>query len=183
MASHIAGLESVTARLQSFEKEMVAQASNLIDEQAAETQRSLVNMLPVHSGQAMSALADPAAIKTKRDRAGNTIEASVGLVDKDVAKRAFYLLFLEKGRKRYIAGDAKLGKRFAGVDKRYATAEARKEGRDARKFRKVKRNVGPIEARQYFRVAFTLLRERMATERGINRLKAFVLDNAKNLGR
>lgn len=163
--SAILGLDLIEKRLDSFADEMAVQAGKLIEEQALVTQRDLVNMLPQYSGRAVEALASPGAVKFKRDRKGNVIEASVGLNTLDQKRKAFHLLFLEKGRKAYSAGS----RRFGGKDK---------AGRI--KMRKVKRTVGAMAPRQYFRVAFTLLRERMKTARGINRLKAFALNNIKN---
>ena len=177
MPTYWAGQAALESRLRTFEREMGRQASSLIEDQAHETQRDLVAMVPVVSGSAQGALASPDAVKLRTDAAGNVKSAKVGLNTREQGRAAFYLMFLEKGRRRYVAGDAKLGVRFAGIDKRYAKARQTDPNRDARKWRRVKRNVGPIEARQYFRVAYTLLKGRMATARGINRLKAFAVDN------
>lgn len=164
--SEITGLEALDKRLSSFEAEIKRQAGILIEEQALETQRDLVNMIAVRTGRAMEALAAPEAVKLKRDRAGDVIEASVGLIELKQKRSAFHLLFLEKGRKAYTAGS----RRFGGRDKRGNV-----------KMRKVKRTVGAMAPRNYFRVAFTLMRERMKTARGISRLKAFALNNIRNV--
>jgi len=183
MNSRVIGADLLKRRLGTFRKEMGVQAGDLIVEQAGIVQRDLVDIVPMRSGQAAAALASPDAIKTKTDSRGIVSQAKVGLNTTEQGRKAFYLLFLEKGRKRYVAGDAKLGVRFAGLDRRYAKARMTDPNRDARKWRRVKRNVGPIEARQYFRVVYTMLRERMATARGLNRLKAFAIDNFKHIGR
>lgn len=164
--STITGIEALDRRLDSFKAQQVRAAGRMLEEQATLTQRDLVNMVPHRTGRAVNALAAPDAVKLIRDKAGNVVQAQVGLLTSENRKRAFHLFFLEKGREAGQVG----GKRRSG---RYKSGE--------RRYKKLTRRVGAMAPRHYFRIAFTLMRARLKTARGIANFKAFIADNVANL--
>ncbi len=92
--SSIVGLEAVERRLEGLKTSITREMGVILEEQAQATQRDIVNMLPHHTGRAIEAMSSPDAIKIKRDKAGNCIEATVGLLSSENRRKAFHLLFL-----------------------------------------------------------------------------------------
>lgn len=164
--SEILGLDAIEKRMASFTKEMATQAGAVLEEQAKLTQRDLVNMLPHHTGAAIETLSRPDAIGLTRNSAGVVVKAEVGLLTAEARKRVFYLFFLEKGRQAANKG----GQRRSG---KYKSGEQR--------YKKVTRRVGAIAPRQYFRIAYTLMKQRMGNAMGKSKLKAFAIDNWNNM--
>lgn len=143
--SHIAGLDTLKAKLASLDEYVGKRLDDAVEEGARQMQQDLVSLAPHRTGKLKSLMASDDALRV-RQRAGRR-QVSVGFNTAEMKKAGFMYFFVETGTKGYEAG----WQRSAGRDKK---------GR--KRYRRVRRNIPARPAQPFFRPALARLRANMA---------------------
>ncbi len=150
MPSTVTGVDAVDAALERYDTALVSRVAGFLQAEAEQIQADLVELMPVASGTARDALAAPEAIQRKGPDANPAYH--VGYVDKELQKRAYYVLWVDQGREAGKAGGRRRSGRF-------------KSG--AQRYKKIERNIGRIEPRRVFLRAFMRSEGRMKAIRSV----------------
>lgn len=165
--SSILGAETLIARLKTFDQIAAEQVEKHMDGEMERFQRQLVDTVPVDSGEARSAIESPDLIRV-RGRAGSKRWKLSLAATRDIARRTYYLFWVEFGTKGYVAGS----RRRAGVTKRGRLKQKR-----------VKRNIPPRPAQPFFRPALVAFLRRVSSRRQVAQIMAAAMTGAGLKGR
>jgi len=153
--SGVIGVDALRSSLAAYDKSVKELVEAKIPQLARDLQAEMVANTPIGTSgrrgyHLRDLLAEEQAVAVKTTKTGVTAE--VGFVTRDLQKRGFYAMWVERGRKAYAKGDY----RRAGKDKRGKQRE-----------QKIKRNIGAMAPRLFMQMAFLRFRDRMKSERAL----------------
>lgn len=160
--SGVVGLDALKSALTAYDENVKKAIEAKLPEYAGWMQDELVASMPVSKSERRGShlrdlLAEDQAKKIITGK--GKVTAEVGFVTRDLQKRGYYSIWVERGRKEYRAGEY----RRAGKDKR-----------GKQRHQRMKRNIGAMQGRLVFQTAFLRFQDRMKRERALAKITAAV---------